>query len=819
MSRQTHRIKHLTRQAAKLSVREKAALLEGVNAWHTRAVPHLGIPALYLTDGPHGLRRVRREKGGFGVSDNLPSSAFPTAAAVACSWDPENARRLGEAIALECLEAGVDILLAPGVNIKRSPLCGRNFEYFSEDPLLSGAFGEAFVQGAQGRGVGCCVKHFAANSNEDYRFVGDSLVDERALREIYLRAFERIVKRASPYAVMCAYNRVNGVWASENKWLLTDVLRDEWGFDGLVMTDWGAARDRVAGVAAGCDLDMPGGVRHSRKALIRAAESGALSAADMDRAAARVLVMAERCAVGRVEPDADKAVLCDGKDMAALSAAIAVESAVLLKNDGVLPLGGGEKLLVAGEFFEKMRFQGAGSSLVNPPAIVTPRDAFERRQIRYRYEKGFRCFYAGRCPELEEAALEAARQADTVLFFAGLTDFEESEGFDRSHMRLSDNQIGLLTRLLDEGCRVVLVLFAGAPVELPFFDRLAAVLYMGLPGMAGGEAAAALLFGEANPSGKLAESWPLSAADSSCAADFGKGPVSQYYESVYVGYRFYDKAGTRLRFPFGFGLSYTTFAYRDMQVTRRAGTVEVRAVIANTGERDGAEAVQLYVRGTQNGVFRPDKELRAFTKVFLKAGEAREIALCFDEAELAYWHVGRHAWVLENGVYTLCLAASAADVRLRMPLEIRDGEDVPSPYPEEIQAAYAQPPKDPPICFADMVPAGVAPPGEGAPLSLESPLRDYPRTPMGRRIYRLAMALASWGWRRARKLPDSLERDSRLKNAYFMMKMTPSNSMRCICMSSGGRFPYRLAAFAVELAGGHGLRALRALLTDGKGTV
>lgn len=817
MSRQAHRIKHLTRQAAELSIREKAALLEGVNAWHTRAVPHLEVPGLYLTDGPHGLRRVRREKGGFGVSDNFQASAFPTAAAVACSWDPENARRLGEAIARECLEAGVDILLAPGVNIKRSPLCGRNFEYFSEDPLLSGAFGEAFVRGVQNRGVGCCVKHFAANSNEDYRFVGDSLVDERALREIYLRAFERIVRRASPYAVMCAYNRVNGVWASENKWLLTDVLRDEWGFDGLVMTDWGAARDRAAGVAAGCDLDMPGGVRHSRKALIRAAESGALPKADMDQAAARVLVLAERCAAGRAAPD--EAADAEGADTAAMAAAIAADSAVLLKNDGVLPLRGGEKLLAVGEFFEKMRFQGAGSSLVNPPAVITPRDAFERRQIRYRYEKGFRCFYEGRRPELEEAALEAARQADTVLFFAGLTDFEESEGFDRPHMRLPDSQTGLLTRLLDEDCRVVLVLFAGAPVELPFFDRLAAVLYMGLPGMAGGEAAAALLYGEANPSGKLAESWPLSAADSSCAADFGKGPVSRYYESIYVGYRFYDKAGTRLRFPFGFGLSYTSFAYQDMRVTRREGAVEVRAVIANTGKRDGAEAVQLYVRGPQVGVFRPEKELRAFAKVFLKAGESREIVLSFDEAELAYWHVGRHGWVLENGTYTLCLAASAADVRLTAPLEIREGEDAPSPYPEEVRAAYAQPPKEPPACFADMVPAGIAPPGEGEPLSLESPLRDYRRTRMGRGIYRLAMAVASWDWRRAQRLPDSLERDSRLKNAYFMMKMTPSNSMRCICTSSGGRFPYRLAAFAVELAGGHGLRALRALLTDGKYTV
>lgn len=787
-------MQHMKEKIQALTLKEKAALLEGVDSWHTRAVPRLHIPALRMTDGPHGVRLVRRERGGFGVSDNVPATAFPTAAALACAWNPEAAFRVGAAIAEECRALGVDILLAPGINIKRSPLCGRNFEYYAEDPLLTGSLAAAFVRGVQSRGVGCCVKHFAANSNEDFRFVGDSVVDERALREIYLRAFEQVVREAAPYAVMCAYNRLGGVLASENRWLLTDVLRGEWGFGGLVMTDWGAARDRAAGVAAGCDLDMPGGVRHARRALLRAVKRGALEEEALDRAAERVLALADRC--GR-RPEAP-----EPEDPAALSLSVAKEGAVLLKNDGTLPLSGGERLLVVGEMFEKMRFQGAGSSLVNPREVITPLDAFRRRGVRYVYETGYRCFYTGRRPELERAALRAADEADTVLFFGGLTDFEESEGFDRPHMRLGENQTTLLEALLDAGKRVVLVLFAGSPVELPFLDRLAAVLYMVLPGMYGGEAAAALLYGDANPSGRLAESWPLCAADSGCAADFGKGPVSFYYESLYVGYRFYDKAGTRLRFPFGFGLSYTSFAYRALTVGEEDGRVIVRAVIGNTGERDGAEVVQVYVKNGPGAVFKAEKELRAFQKVWIPAGESRSVTLSFEKAALAYWHTGQSRWVLENGTYTVCLAAHAADVRLTAPLVVADGEEVPSPYSERVAAAYAQPPGERQEAFAEL--AGCRPAGEPEParLTMESPLRAYGRTRMGRLICRAVMAVTSRDYRKAQRMPDSLERDSRLKNAFFLVKMMPSNSMRSMVMSSGGRFPYSVAAAFVRLAGG-----------------
>lgn len=816
-----------------LTLEEKAALLEGTDAWYTNPVPRLGIPQLHLTDGPHGVRKVRSAGGGFSVSVNEPATAFPTSAAVASSWNPELARRMGEAIADECLAAGVDVLLAPAVNIKRSPLCGRNFEYYSEDPLVSAAFGTAFVQGVQSRGVGCCVKHFAVNSSETFRFVGNSVVDERALREIYLRAFESVVKNAKPYAVMCAYNQINGTFASQNRRLLTDILRDEWGFDGVVITDWGATSNRVEGLLAGCDLDMPGGVWHNRKSILEAAKSGRLPAEVLDASVRRMLRLIERCRSGKARAvpgkpnaaDADvpePAVRPDPEKHAALACEIAKESAVLLKNDGTLPLSGNERILVVGEMFEKMRFQGAGSSLVQPTRVITPKEAFDRRGIAYIYEKGYRSFDPRRDARLEHAAVRAADGADTILFFGGLTDLEESEGFDREHMRLGDNQTELLNLLLATGKKVVLVLFAGAPVELPFFDGLSALLYMVLPGMSGGEAAAALLFGEATPSGKLAESWPLRLEDTSCHADYNRGPVARYYESVYVGYRAYDKAGTKLRFPFGYGLSYTTFQYGNMAVREEGGKVVVTAEISNTGQRTGAEVVQLYARSKSSAVFRPDKELVAFAKVFLHPGETKRVELVFDKKDLSFWHAGLGRRVLENGVYELLLAASAADIRLTAELRVTDGEEAKNPYPPEVAEAYATPPRDIPPCFGRL--AGYEDPSETPAarkkkkpeLTMETPLMEFRRTWTGRLFYNILMRTIRRDYEKALKMPDSLERDSMIKNSYFLVRMLPFESVRTMCMSSSGAFPYHLAEAVVAFANGRWLKGLSLLLKKEK---
>jgi beta-glucosidase len=790
-----------------LTVDEKALLLEGVDSWNTNAIPRLGIPPLFVTDGPHGVRKVRDASGAFGLADTVPSTAFPTSATVANSWDPENSRRMGAAIGRESVARGVDVLLAPGVNIKRNPLCGRNFEYFSEDPLVSGAFGTAFVQGVQGEGVATSVKHFAANSNEDFRFVGDSLVDERALREIYLPAFERVVKDAQPATVMCAYNALNGTFCSDNRELLTGILRDEWGFDGVVMTDWGATHDRIASINAGCELDMPGQVAHNRAQIVAGVADGRIAPATLDEAVRRMLKLVGRSANGTRTPSVDEAAHAE------LARDIAIDGAVLLANDGTLPLAAGRaSLVVVGEMFEKMRFQGAGSSLINPPSVVTPKDAFDRRRIAYRYAQGYRTLEAGRDPQLEKVAMDAARDAETVLFFAGLSDLEESEGFDRSTMALGTAQTALLEELLDAGANVVLVLFAGAPVELPFADRLAAILDMYLPGMHGGEATAALLFGEANPSGKLTETWTRTAADASSAADFDDDRISRYYESIYVGYRFHDKAGTTLQFPFGHGLSYTSFAYSDPAVQMVDGRVEASAIITNTGERAGAEVVQLYVRNNPHGVFKADKELRAFTKMRLDAGESRRVTLSFQIDDLAHWDVAQQGWVLENGDYAVLLAASASDIRLSVPLVVTSGSPSRSPYPAAVDAAYAVPPRAIPDSFPDLlgrpIPAGRRSRG----LTLESRLIDARRSVIGTIMYRAVMSQVTRDYRSALALPDSLERDTRVKNTHFLVRMMPFQSLRSMAMSSGGVLPFHVAAGIADIAAFQPIRGLRSIL-------
>lgn len=791
-------------QLAELSLDEKLLLLEGLESWRTHPVPRLGIRSLFLTDGPHGVRKARAGAGGFDLADNEPSTAFPTSATLASTWNPALAERMGAAIGAECRALGVDVLLAPGVNIKRSPLCGRNFEYYSEDPLVSGVFGAAFVRGVQSAGVGTSLKHFAANSNEDYRFVGDSVVDERALREIYLRAFERVVREARPETVMCAYNRVNGVFASENAGLITGLLREEWGFDGVVMTDWGATHDRVAGVAAGCDLDMPGAVPHNRDSLREAVTSGALPEHVLDASVERMLRLVHRHpepASGGYEADAH----------AELAREIAAEGAVLLHNDGTLPLAhDAGSLLVVGEFFERMRFQGAGSSLINPPSVVSPRDAFDRRGVEYRYETGFRSMRPERDRTLEARALEAARTADTVLFFGGLTDLEESEGFDRAHLGLGENQTALLEALLAEGARVVLVLFAGAPVELPWVDRLAAVLQMYLPGMSGGEATAQLLLGELNPSGRLAESWPERAEHTSAYPDFNRGVIARYAESIYVGYRHYETAGTPLAFPFGHGLSYTRFAYRAPSLEVAGERVRVTVRVANVGERDGAEVVQLYVRNNESAVFKPDRELRAFAKVHVPAGKETEVRLEFALSELSYWDVASHGWVLEDGEYEILLAASVRDVRARLPLTVKGHARSRSPYLPEVDRDYARPPRGIPASFPALIGRPVPDEPRHRRLTLETRLADARHTLVGGIMYRAVVGSVAKQHRAALALPDSLERDLQVKHTHFLLRMMPSNTLRGMVMSSGGQLAHHTAEGIALLAAGHPLRALRA---------
>ena len=569
---------------SQMTVEEKAALVSGRDFMYTNQIPRLGIPSLNVSDGPHGLRKQLRG-GDNGISLSEPSTAFPTAACTASGWNPDNTRRMGEAIAEECRFYGVHTLLGPGLNIKRDPLCGRNFEYFSEDPLLSGVMGAAMVEGLQSKGVGATVKHFALNNCEDFRLMGNSVASENTMRRIYLKAFEYIVKHAKPAAVMCAYNQVNGVYCSEHKWLLTDVLRNEWGFDGVVMTDWGAMHDRVASLKAGLDLEMPGDTAVCRRWILDGIADGSLPMDDLDNACRNILRWIDKYVV-----PADKTPV-DWQAHHELAAEIAADCAVLMKNDGVLPLSTNEKLHMTGELFETMRYQGAGSSSINPTMLTTPKDAFDKNGI---------------------AGVPLA-QSDVALAFIGLTDLCESEGCDREDMRLPEDQLSLIDELCDSGKKVVVVLFGGSPAELPFFDRVSAVLNMYLPGQNGGKAVYDLLFGLKNPSGKLAETWPMRYEDAPTAKTFSKQLTEIYAEGCEVGYRYYQKHDVPVRCPFGFGLSYTTFEKSEW--TKSGDSYSM--TITNTGDRRGGEVAQLFIDG----------ELRGFKKVYLEPGESAVVTL------------------------------------------------------------------------------------------------------------------------------------------------------------------------------------------------
>ena len=571
-----------------MTVEEKAALVSGTNFMYTNPIPRLRIPSLRMSDGPHGLR-LQKEGGDNGVSESEPATAFPTAAATASGWNPENTRRMGEAIAEECRYYGVNTHLGPGVNIKRNPLCGRNFEYFSEDPLLAGVMGAAEVTGVQSKGVGVSVKHFALNNSENYRFMGNSVASEKTMREIYLKPFEYVVKHAHPATIMCAYNRINGTFCSENEWLLSDVLRKEWGFDGVVMSDWGAVHDRVAGLRAGLDLEMPGDTAICRRWILDGIADGSLPAENLDAACRNILRW-----IDAYQKPADPAPV-DWDAHHALAGKIAADCAVLLKNDGVLPLKGSEKLHITGELFANMRYQGAGSSMIRPTKVTTPKDAFTAHGVK----------------------TYALEESDTVLAFAGLTDMYESEGCDREDMRLPEEQLKQIDALAESGKKIVVVLFGGSPVELPFCDRVNAILNMYLPGQNGGTAVCDLLFGVKNPSGKLAETWPMRYEDVPGHESFGKGLNEIYAEGTEVGYRYYQRHSVPVRFPFGFGLSYTTFEHSEWE---RNGNTYTQT-ITNTGSRFGGEVAQLYVDGA----------LKGFEKIYLKPGESRTVTITVDD--------------------------------------------------------------------------------------------------------------------------------------------------------------------------------------------
>lgn len=792
-------------KATELTKKEKSALLQGTDFMYTHGVPRLDIPPLAMADGPHGLRK-QIGGGDNGVSKSEPATAFPTAACVASSWNPENAEKIGNAIGEECRYYGVHMLLGPGVNIKRNPLCGRNFEYYSEDPLLAGKFGAAFVRGVQSMGVSACLKHFALNNQENFRFVGNSVADERAIREIYLKPFETAVKEGKPGAVMSSYNRINGTFASENKWLLTDVLRTEWGFDGIVMSDWGGIQDRVAGVRAGEDLEMPGDTAVSLKKVYDALSDGSLSGDETNACVTRILAATERFA------SASKTESFDRDRHAELAAEVAADSAVLMKNDGTLPLDKTKPVCVIGELFEKMRYQGSGSSMISPTKVVTHKDAFDARGIKYEYARGYSAGVDPAEGEPNAEALALAGKYDIVLLYLGLTDLAESEGGDRAHMRLPDDQLELVNALMKTGKKIVIVLSGGSPVELPFAGGVSAILNLYLPGQCGGEAGARLLFGEANPSGKLAETWYRSYADVPYGDEYSKKYNELYKESVFVGYRYAKTAKVKPAFPFGFGLSYTDFEYKNLTVAKENGVVTATLTVRNTGNRDGAEVVQLYVKNNEDSaVFKPESELRAFAKVYLKAGEEKAVSLSLALSELSFWNVKENAWTIENGEYTVEVGTSSGDIRLTAPLTVTEGMTATSPYPESINAKMSGAARIGNIEFADLLGTPLPEESPVLPLTMESRFCDFRKTFMGRILYNSVCGVAKKQLKKAKKLPRGTERDNRIKGAIFLQRIFDTNCVRTLSLSAGKSMPWNIAEGFVQLGNGHFFRGIAAM--------
>ena len=657
----------------KLNLEQKCALLSGETVFTTRALPGKGIPSITLSDGPNGVRKQAGAADHLGLNPSVPATCFPTSSATACSWDPALGEAVGEAMGEEAAAQEVAVLLGPGLNIQRSPLCGRDFEYFSEDPILAGKMAAAYVRGIQKKGIAACPKHFAANSQELRRMASDSVVDERTLRELYLTGFEIVVKEARPKTIMTSYNLINGTYANENAHLLQDILRKDWGFDGAVVTDWGGSNDHALGVKNGSTLEMPCPGGDSIRELMKAVKNGKVTEADLDARLDELLelVFSTHAAVEKAPRTFDAAA------HHALARRAAAESIVLLKNeDSILPLKAGEKLAVIGDFAQTPRYQGAGSSSVNATRVDNLKDAAEADDITL---AGFCAGYERSGtpnPAFVEEAAALARKADVVVLCMGLDESSESEGLDRSHICIPENQKQLLEAVAQANENLVVVLSAGSVVETGWVSRCKAVLHAYLGGQAGAGAMLDVLTGKVCPSGKLAETWANAYHETPARAHFGgEGRTVEYRESLYVGYRYHQTAGIPSAFPFGYGLSYTSFEYSDL----KAGPAGVTLTVTNTGSVAGAEIVQLYVAKPDAKIFRPAQELKGFAKVFLNPGESREVTIPLDDKAFRYWNVRTNHWEVEGGCYELRVGASCEDIRLRAVITV-EGTVAPNPY-------------------------------------------------------------------------------------------------------------------------------------------
>ncbi len=661
---------------AQMTLEEKAALCTGATAWTTTPVERLGVPAMFVSDGPHGVRRQADANALAGSS--LPATCFPTASSLASTWNVDLARALGQALGDECVALKVDVLLGPGNNMKRTPVCGRNFEYYSEDPYLAGEMAASLIKGVQSKGVGTCLKHFAVNNQELKRLSISAEVDERTLREIYLPAFETAVKKAQPWTVMCAYNKLNGVYCSEHHELLVDILKHEWGFEGLVVSDWGAVHDRVAGLKGGLDLEMPGPKERRVQAVVDAVRAGNLDEALLDESARRILRVVFKAA------ETPKGGTFDAVAHHALARALAAEGIVLLKNDGILPLKHVQRIAVIGRAAKEPHFQGGGSSHINPTQVDIPFDELRRvaGETELTYAEGYPADDSAQ-PAMIDAAVAAARAAHVALLYIALPSFKESEGYDRADLDLTAQQVRLIQAVTQVQPKTVVILNNGSTLAMSeWLDGPAAILEAWMMGQAGGGAIADVLFGKANPSGKLAETFPLALAHTPAFTNYpGENGQVRYGEGIFIGYRYYDAKTIPVLFPFGFGLSYTTFAYSNPVVSaltiKDVDGLTVHVDVTNTGSVVGKEVVQVYVRDPKSNLVRPPKELKGFAKIELQPGETKTVTFQLDRRAFTYYHPAYKQWIAESGEFDILIGASSADIRCNKTITLEATEALP----------------------------------------------------------------------------------------------------------------------------------------------
>lgn len=792
-----------------LTINEKASLLSGHKSWHSVAIPRLGIPSIFITDGPHGLRKKKENSKETGLGQTEPSTCFPAASTTGTSWNKDLLFKMGETMGKECNHYDVNVILGPAVNIKRNPLCGRSFEYFSEDPFLAGTLGAELTKGIESRGVGTSVKHYCCNNNEGNRYFGDSIVDLRTLHEIYLKVFEHIIKKGKPQTVMCAYNRINGEYASENEYLLNTVLRDMWGFEGLVMSDWGAVNNRVKGLISGLDLEMPGDIKHNRTQIVKAVENCQISEKTLDKSVRRVLEMVYKTIENKQKHTANF------EAHSLLAREISRDSAVLLKNeDNILPLSKEGSYLVVGEMFTKMRYQGAGSSLIKPTRLVNPIDAFNENNINYLYRQGYNVSSFEVDNDLEKEVIEASSGYEQVIFFGGLSEEAESEGFDRDTMKLPYNQVHLINELISLGKKIIFIMYGGSPVELDFENGVDAILNMYLPGQEGGNATYDLVFGEVSPSGRLCETWPYKYEDVPFGNELCKTTNDLYKEGIFVGYRYYSTYGVDVRYPFGYGLSYSSFDYKNMNLEQTQDGYKVTVEVTNTGKMEASEVVQVYTRVENSNVLRPLRELKGFKKVNILPGETKLVTIDIDLDDLSIY---QNEWKLEEGNYIFEICKNVNDVLLSSSIFVRSLDDVESD--DNIKYLYESKDKLLQMSnkdFERVIGREIKEPTITRPYNLNTPVAKFES--WGGKFF---LKMMRWGarlnYKTKLKSKDSDHKETDIKNAYFGMRTMESMSFRSMSYASEGMVSHRMALGLVDISNNRILRGLWKIITPERG--